>query len=757
MCICHKNWQGNDCSERICQFANAHVDSPKGDLDMDNTISGPDYLKVENSFAYPYGTTEQFPAMEDSDLNVITESAHYYMECANKGICDRTTGECSCYPGYEGVACQRASCPGYPDNTCSGHGSCKTISQIAAAYDNHYYLWDKDVTMGCYCDSGYYGADCSLRQCKFGSDPLYLDDTSSYRKATYDFYVLSTNNHTTASLTTAYDSSTVYNLFNDGGGYNDYNAQGGYWRIRFYDIHGEDWLTDKLPDGASCAQIITALEALPNDVIPAGTTKCSSIPVLNLNSTYIGTTKKWADAVFGPGNLYSTQVRYKAIQFVSFDQFAPANAGWLWNTGDLNAYKFSDSYDKNKQAALYTTQNVKTLSGFVYSISFGVSGAIKQPVIDIYTDGKRPTLVSQNNGKVLTKVATDGQQGENLDYFADHCDGVTVTINRKGNYLEGLTTAEQKLLKACLGDADGNPTNNLNDATSNTNWDVGNYLFPHIIKLVPTTAVTNDGGYLVVLVYVNSKFQLINPFEPEDLQATANWSPPNSDQTGSSTDVFEVYTTKGVLSLVSENAELVFSYGDDTFYSVRNNATNANMGTGSYDGDLSCEVGNNNAGKLQYFTADAVSSTRGSYCLNVGDIFTFLNFPSNNPEFALEIIQNPVHINLYKVQALNKQKYMHRLDDFTGVATSATNEGASTFLLNQIKTDLAANWAVAYDGQSRWAAAFHAYKFTPSEDSTYEYVAECSNRGICDTATGLCTCFTGYTGDACDQQSLVSC
>ena len=34
MCICHRNWQANDCSERICMFGRAHVDTPKGDLDM---------------------------------------------------------------------------------------------------------------------------------------------------------------------------------------------------------------------------------------------------------------------------------------------------------------------------------------------------------------------------------------------------------------------------------------------------------------------------------------------------------------------------------------------------------------------------------------------------------------------------------------------------------------------------------------------------------------------------------------------------
>jgi hypothetical protein len=41
--------------------------------------------------------------------------------------------------------------------------------------------------------------------------------------------------------------------------------------------------------------------------------------------------------------------------------------------------------------------------------------------------------------------------------------------------------------------------------------------------------------------------------------------------------------------------------------------------------------------------------------------------------------------------------------------------------------------------------------------STYEYVAECSNRGLCDAAAlGTCTCFPGYTSDACSEQSSLS-
>ena len=41
MCQCYRNWMANDCSERICQFGLAHVDTPKGDLNANGKIDPP--------------------------------------------------------------------------------------------------------------------------------------------------------------------------------------------------------------------------------------------------------------------------------------------------------------------------------------------------------------------------------------------------------------------------------------------------------------------------------------------------------------------------------------------------------------------------------------------------------------------------------------------------------------------------------------------------------------------------------------------
>lgn len=86
-CACFSNWIGADCSSQVCPFGISWVGVPGA-----------------------------------------SNSAHAYAECSDKGTCDRKSGECQCFEGYEGEGCERSSCP----NGCSGHGTCESMAELAS-------------------------------------------------------------------------------------------------------------------------------------------------------------------------------------------------------------------------------------------------------------------------------------------------------------------------------------------------------------------------------------------------------------------------------------------------------------------------------------------------------------------------------------------------------------------------------------------------------------------------------------------------
>lgn len=100
---------------------------------------------------------------------INSNNLHPWVECSNKGTCDRKSGSCKCFPGYDGVACQRSTCP---DN-CNDRGTCWPEKHLAVKAGRIYdTTWDAMKHVGCFCDAGYRGPACELQECPSGTDPL---------------------------------------------------------------------------------------------------------------------------------------------------------------------------------------------------------------------------------------------------------------------------------------------------------------------------------------------------------------------------------------------------------------------------------------------------------------------------------------------------------------------------------------------------------------------------------------------------------
>lgn len=202
----------------------------------------------------PAGT----PYIITANANNHDVGRHSYTECSSKGSCDRSTGECTCFPGYEGRGCRRQACP----NDCSGHGMCRYNHEVNPKYTPHWgdetnelqsQLWDYNKARQCLCDRGYEGYDCSLRTCPKGDDPLTDCDTAGAGGEVSDIQELSFG----AAATAGHFTLTFTDMFN--GNYTTRPIA-----LSAGDMHANTHALGK----QTAADIQSALMDLPNFAVP---------------------------------------------------------------------------------------------------------------------------------------------------------------------------------------------------------------------------------------------------------------------------------------------------------------------------------------------------------------------------------------------------------------------------------------------------------------------------------------------------------
>jgi len=760
MCNCWRNWMGNDCSERICPFGLAQVDTPKGDLDMSNSVdfatwasgawSGGDKVKYHPMY-YTEGVSEKFPYMNqvtDGTEYIFADSAHYYSECSNKGICDRKSGTCECFEAYEGSACQRASCP----NQCSGHGTCESIRELASKdNDNIYELWDRDITYGCDCDPGYYGADCSLRYCKYGVDPLYYDDEATVRVNSWNFEI----NAGATALT-------------------------GTFAIKFYDVFDEDYVTEPLFFESQTAETTDALKnallALPNTVVE--------------------------DIIY---DYDSDTGNYDHLWRVTF-KTNPGKA----KTPEILSY-LNGNHGPNS-ATLTDTNIVKNvwpgaMNGEFRDYFYSKCEGVEVTVTDTASGSLVAGFIGQS-AKItgLDNTAADGGSEEDK---LKKCLG---DANGESSDNVGIWDWDTGADSYKYGTDGGSP------AAAITGYGVGQY--PHAIKLVEKTPGNEYQGGAFYLTYWHADTNLDGTTTDGAFMLLSRlWK---GDGAGSASTVFYVYTTDVVVKMVyvsSQANNYVYDGGNNDGFTMQGEVQVGASGASpapaftansKYDEypvyarwtqfettiytsyDTSCEYMNSYADDASGAYGDSTNKRYVYPCLSKGDYIML-------PDGGWGDFDNGGTANTYDNAAgatgmtshmdpINPVEKTAGAGNVAGVSNTLDYSGhiyeivkiwtapfTGTTATSEDRFRITVDKPIPWDGSQKIVAAVQTSdSFTPTtamginpifkfdtETATmdgnkptyYEYVSECSNKGICNAKTALCECFKGYTKADCGTQS----
>jgi len=849
-CSCYQNYQGNDCSERTCYFGIAHVDTPKGDLNADGMVSGPLTTVITGSEVYPWGTTEQYP-------NADANEGHFYMECSNKGICDRKTGTCDCFDGYEGTACVRASCP----NDCSGHGTCETIKELAemksfdttaghapsttpvgattsgttgshdfdlAIEESYAYdLWDQDKTMGCKCDPVYFGADCSLKKCKYGVDPLFYDDTDGRIYQT-----------------------TVIHLGSKG-----VSAKGkisGTFSIVFYDVFGEKYATKGIqadPAETTALKVQQALEALPNGVIAKthgdvtfeasgyGITKTPAVqvskadsdgtlttsgcigagtanngmgigagdPVLSTNGKGVGlgVLGYGATSAYGPEFTITFSTNPGILKTIELDTRQVTNPGttdyWVANS---RQGQFQSRYSTNLgrintlrygSKLLYTNTDLGTGTSPAVTATtplkvggqeFGVATAtdyvitLSEPflgtsIIPVLTDtGSMATalksaaleMVTSAGGKITALTVGDFKSGAKL-----YVNGCPITSSDTAVSPNDLTVTIESN-NDCHYDAFPNAANGdvvyrrTDDPNNQNVYATSGDVSKESVQGYCTTRGSADiyacaaAGAGVVKKFVKST----NTFTFDAAGSSAADNTIFVNHLGPMR-VTSIATTDLVASYAGEAADEFF----ETFDGAAATGMLVYKATAYTDraaGDILIMDGRRykvaSIGSTPDGTAAKVTLTESYAGGMIYEECTGCVTAIDAGGITLTVSRS---VTVAVGEGFMVQGYTDINQVFT--AKAAVSPAATSITLNKGGTN---GYPLLHPGAGISGQTKNLYKvlngmgYKPFEvteavgGTTYQYVSQCSNRGACDSSTGVCKCFKGYSNDNCDTQNMLA-
>ena len=643
LCTCYPGYQGLDCSERVCLFGRA------------------------------------WGALVDGD-----NSGHPYTECSGNGECDRKTGECSCYDGFTGDACRYSTCP----NSCSGHGTCEYISEVAkdttiqygSSDDRGYDLWDAKKTRFCKCDAYWRGTDCSERMCPKGNDPLTTMTADGMGGNTAEVQEVQTV------------TIRPQLLKNNHGAY---IALGGDFTLTYTDAYNQEWTTRPI-------RVATVIEEKDAQ---------SEIKITNENG-------EW-------------QIVDKERRFDVFELYDTINV-WGLDSTTTGGNPTTQTITQIDCTSLQDVDCAITVEpGFSATEAAAAANNLKITLVNSDTGelGVKRMLQELPN-QVLPSITVDETLGRDFNTY-------------KITFSDAANSGDQHTLKCKVGACDSDGCQPRKKA----------------IKGLFRLAVSSHGSTGIDVKAAGSQAEFTDNGNSLVNFRTAAQGGGNvqivaqSTLTGGGTTSAPESVTAGALSWPTNNLRVP---------GVAGNAANLKGGASTTElpTDLNTEAFT--LYQMHDFDDDSVGHKTGGIAAD----FTNDNSQDSQTNLLYKAIDTSVSSGPYLYHGSDID-----LDGFAAgdkVYIECSGTGWTGTVSGYFKIVFHSTAGIVLDrpidhaditSAAAGTCIFKKVVDTPCEvEETVKGTsenAECSHRGLCDAQTGLCTCFSGYTGEDCSVQTVM--
>ncbi|RLN63540.1 hypothetical protein BBJ29_009826, partial [Phytophthora kernoviae] len=335
-----------------------------------------------------------------SDKAKAPNVAHANAECSNRGVCDYSKGECTCFNGFTGAACQRLRCP----SDCSGHGLCYSSATLALQYGPDsspgvggdgvgpvYTNWEKDSMSSCLCDMGYTGPDCSQpfkewTHLGVENNLLYHTGNPALSSFTCDISLITSANSPTCAITDVVATNVIEHTYCSNRGLCSFSSG---QCICYADFKGMD-----------CNQ--------PSNV-PDSIDDNDGFVINPMGLTYIGTVLHLKTAKGSQADFYFMKIESSTLQILTMNVDIRGDGLTTIQTGGLAVVTGGATISHDLDAASLTVSNANT--GFSQAILKVISTRASQfPAADFKlidaSAGSVPAFSVEASGK--TTIANGG-------------------------------------------------------------------------------------------------------------------------------------------------------------------------------------------------------------------------------------------------------------------------------------------------------------------------------------------------------------